>query len=135
MTVIRDLDALNPKFKPIVVRRADALARDYKTGLLKTDFQVFETFRSPLRQNQLLAKGTTKAAAFQSAHAFGLAVDFVPRVNGRWTWDGIERSEWEYMRKKANAFGLSTPIEWDLPHVEHPLFDDMWHAMKMIGLA
>lgn len=133
MTVIRDINALHPKFAPIAKRLADALAADYKAGLTKTDFQVFETYRSPLRQQELLAKGTTKAGPFKSAHQFGLAVDFVPRINGRWDWSDFH--EWEYMRNKAQSFGLSTPISWDLTHVEHPLFDDLYHAMKMIGLA
>lgn len=124
-TIERRIETLHPEFAPIVRRLAEALAGDYKSGLTKTDFQVFETYRSPMRQLDLLAKGTTKAGPFQSAHGFGLAVDFVPRVGGRWTWE-VQSSEWDYLRQKAKAFGLANSIQWDRPHVEHP----RWSAIR-----
>lgn len=118
-TVINSLEFLHPKFQPIAVRLSKALTRGYESGATKTRFDVFETYRTPMRQAYLLTKGTTKAKPFHSAHGFGFAVDLVPRVNGKWTWD-VPRGEWEYLRQIAESCGALVPLTWDKCHVEHP---------------
>lgn len=129
-TVERRTETLHPKMSAIVLRLAKALRTDYETGVTKTFFDIFETYRSPERQLYLLSKGTTKAGAWQSAHNFGLAVDFVPHTNGIWTWD-VERVEWDYMINKAKTFGLlAGTISWDLPHIEHPKWPTVRALLK-----
>lgn len=91
---------------------ADDLARD-------TPFLPFETFRSPEDQQDAKARGTSKAGPMQSAHQFGLAVDFVPFIDGNWTWH-VSEVLWDTLTMRAEAHGLSTPIAWDRAHVEHP---------------
>lgn len=54
---------------------------------------IFESYRSPARQDFLYAQGrgkpgpvVTKAKAWQSWHQYGLAVDLAVRVDGQWSW-------------------------------------------------
>lgn len=126
-----DILALHPKFQGVVRDLSEALFLDYETGRTKTLFKVFETFRTPERQAHLLTEGTTKAGPFESSHAFGLGVDIVPFVDGVWRWD-VPLVEWEYMRKKANSFGLLTPYKWDLAHIDHPDWPKLQRALREI---
>lgn len=111
---------------PAARRQFLALRQDLENGYwskrLPVYFAPFETFRTPWRQRHLLqGPKTSNADAFQSAHQFGLAVDFVPMVAGHWTWD-VPDDAWEGLRLTAERFGLSVPIAWDKAHVEHPLW-------------
>lgn len=135
--IIRDIDALHPKFSPVVRRLSEFLIAGYKSGATKTLFEVFETFRSPNRQLELFRKGSTKALPWQSAHQFGLAVDFVPvidrdeahrlgdmigeKVLEGWSWHSSH--DWTFLKKSAEHHGLTVPIEWDKAHVQ---FADWW---------
>ena len=94
-----------------------------------TGFRVFETYRSPERQDALFKKGTTKALRFQSPHQFGLAVDFVMYRNGEWTWT-LEPHEWETLHTHARECGLALGPDWDPGHIEHPLWRVVSAAMK-----
>ena len=78
MTIIRDLRLLHPKFGRAAGLLHQDLIRAYEAGETKTLFKVFETFRDPRRQLDALKKGVSKAGMYQSAHAFGMAADFVP---------------------------------------------------------
>ena len=78
MTIYSDVSLCNPKFAASVTRLHKYLIDAHETGRTKTRFEIFETFRTPMRQRELIAKGVSKAGPFQSAHQFGLAVDFVP---------------------------------------------------------
>jgi len=143
--IYSDLNLLHPKFRAIAYRLKDSLLAGYKSGETKTFYQVFETFRSPVRQADLIKKGTTKAGPFESAHQFGLAVDFVPyidaaeaaaladklgeRVFPGWNWHSSH--DWDYLRNKAKAFSLVT-LTWDAPHVQHPDFGMVSHHMRAI---
>lgn len=84
-------------------------------------FLPFEAYRSPERQEQLYREGTTKAHAWQSAHQWGMAVDFVPYINGAWTWDAPD-DWWTYLLDCSRHCGLDVPIVWDKVHVESPLW-------------
>lgn len=92
----------------------------YTRGETRTLFLVFETYRTPMRQ-AWLKKTTraTKADAWQSTHQLGLAADFVPFVDGKWSWSDDE--DWHFLDCAAAACGLVRPIRWDRPHIEHPL--------------
>lgn len=89
-------------------------------------FEPFEGLRLPIRQNHLLTTGATKARPWQSAHQYGLAVDFAchrVRKNGvaiipEWKWP--LSAPWDQLKSRAIAAGLDVPIEWDKGHVCSP---------------
>jgi hypothetical protein len=90
----------------------------------ETDFLPFETYRDPLDQERVFKLGHSKAHAFESAHQFGLAVDFVPFINGIWRWD-VAESLWVVLHRHALALGLTVPLEWDKAHIEHPAWSNV----------
>lgn len=109
---------------------ADDLAKAYGLNISKgVLFRPFEIFRAPDRQAECLRKGTTKVGAWGSAHQYGLAVDYVPYVCGKWSWQASTEA-WDFLRKSAEARGLRCVIAWDRPHVEHPAFDRLREALK-----
>lgn len=136
----RRLSRLHPEFAPIATRLYNDLTRLYEAGTLKLKYEVFETFRDADRQNAAFAEGTSKARAGQSAHNYGLAVDFVPYVGPRdttwadkfgvahkgWVWPDITWEGWGILDTVAKNAGL-VRISWDKPHVESPLFQQ-WKA-------
>jgi len=128
LDIHRSLAVCHHKAKGAFVHLEQELARDHKAGIFQARFEPFESFRSPYRQEHLLASKTTKAGAWQSAHQYGLAVDFVPRMNGRWTWLMSDLGDYDMInfRRCVGNAGLYTPIEWDPFHVEHPL----WFELK-----
>ncbi len=140
----RDLALLDPDFRPHAER---LIARFELVGF---PFHVFETYRSNQRQAQLYAKGrstpgpkVTRVIPGHSAHNHGMAIDLVPKVEGRWTWDNglskdrmkVERpGVWEMWREVAaiwradffeelawgGQFGYRPPqlLGWDPWHFE-----------------
>lgn len=127
LQVSRDWGLLHPFARKAFTALRDKLENDYAEGIIKHPIRPFEVWRHPLRQADLLARGTSKAGAWSSAHQYGLAVDFVPApphpIHGRpaWTWDG-QPELFNHLRDRAHQHGLTVPIGWDKPHVEHPLF-------------
>ena len=138
-TVYRDVALLHPKMKGRVETLRQNLVRRYQAGTSQFEFKVFETFRSPARQLHLRAEGRSKAGPWQSAHQYGLAVDFVPFLNDDlarrlnrprgWHWPEVTDEAWEILKEEAAQAGLVRPISWDKPHVEHPDFDDLFRLM------
>lgn len=124
--IIRDMseDLIHPKAYDAFRQLAHALDLDHRYGKLGCLFKPFETFRHPYRQADLYryGRGVTKAKPYQSAHQFGLAVDFVPFDNGRWSWD--DKKPWNELKERAEKAGLRVPYEWDRAHVEHPMWED-----------
>lgn len=119
-TVVSNLKFLHPLVIPVYTKLADELVRSHKRGETRTLFKVFETYRHPQRQAEVLAAGHSKAGPFSSAHQYGLAVDFVPFIAGRWSWDNSH--DYEFLAKTAENMGLGVPYDWDKVHVEHPDF-------------
>lgn len=129
---LSDIKLLHPKFRGVVRGLQADLTLAYETGRTKTRFELYETFRDPLRQADLFAKGVTKAGPWESLHQFGLAADFVPylsneeaielshakgeRVMPGWNWDSSH--EWDYLTNRAKSFSLVT-LDWDRTHVQH----------------
>ena len=124
-----DLNRLHPEFLGTAISLHQRLIRLHQAGTLQLRLEVFETFRSFERQDDLFSKGTTKARGGQSPHNFGLAVDFVPflsqcearalGVSPGWYWPEVSNPCWKILEQSAASFGLKT-ISWDKPHVEHP---------------
>lgn len=134
-----DLDELNPLFRGVV---EDMLERIEAKGL---PFVVYETYRSPWRQAELYLSGrvqdangkwardktgeagqiVTNAGPYQSAHNFGLAVDFVLRIPGVNPW---QMSGYRWMWHELGSIGKTLGLEWggdwraikDYPHFELP---------------
>lgn len=122
-------ERLHPKARESFALMARRLEARYKAGLTPTLFKPFEGFRTPERQEYLFrVDKTTKARAWQSAHNYGLAVDFVPLKDaanlGSWDWE--PHHDWTLVKEIAVDCGLMAPITWDLPHVQHPI----WNAIK-----
>lgn len=142
MSRISLISALHPKMVPVARSIADHMASLHQAHKTEFSFQIFETYRSPVRQNELLAEGTTKAGAWEGAHNVGLAVDFVPFLTATqavkyrpkggstlpgWFWPQPEHGDWDILAKVAMRYGCKPPIRtadfFDGPHCEHPLFD------------
>lgn len=126
--VIRSMTLCHSKAKRVFIETEQEFIAANKAGLTKARFEVFETFRHPMRQEHLFAANTTKARAWQSAHQYGLAVDFVPRLDGRWTWLLSELGDTDmlHFRRIVGNHGLIADIAWDPFHCEHPL----WRRVK-----
>lgn len=92
-------------------------------------WMMFETYRSPERQNELFKKKKTRAKAWQSAHQYGMAIDFVPVIDGKPAWPDSEDECWVELLGLATECGLLNDIDWDLPHVYDPLFLDVKRAL------
>jgi len=124
---VNGFDLLHPVARKQFEDLAWDLRKMHADGTLKTRFMPFETYRYPQRQLVLISKGTTKALPFQSAHQYGLAVDFVPQITegGITTWSWHEEHPWNMLKVMAMKHGLTVPISWDKPHVQHPLFDQI----------
>ena len=120
-----DMGVLHPKARGAFLLLANDLHRAFLDGRTHVHFKAFETFRSPWRQKSVMDNGTSQADMYESAHAFGLAVDFVPNIGGRWSWSLTH--PWDFLRDAARARGLLCELDWDRAHVEHPLFQD-WKA-------
>lgn len=123
MTRERSLDLLAPVALIQFRKLADVLRRT-------TPLLVFETYRDPVEQELVFQEGRSKARAFQSAHQFGLAVDFVPFTDGKWHWPDVNDGVWDTLRVEATKLGLRNTIEWDRPHVEHPAFASVRRALR-----
>lgn len=121
-----DLNKLHPKARDHFALLTHRLEQGWKDGHTVSWFRPFEGYRSPEDQIALVAAKTSKAGPWQSAHNYGLAVDFVPfdPETNRWSWS--DKEDWNYLRRAAVGAGLLNQIEWDRPHVEHPI----WVAVK-----
>lgn len=117
--VFRDVKFIIPSERAAFSALATYLQNAFRAKKTRSNFQIFETYRSPVRQAYLfeMPKPITKARAWESAHNFGLAADFVPRdADGLWSWRDDE--DWDFLTRAARQFNLNTPIEWDRPHVQ-----------------
>ena len=116
MTIDRNIDHLHPS---MAARVRNLQKRIDREGL---PFRVFETYRTPDRQAQLHAEGTTtKAGPFQSAHQLGLCADFaVINAHGVWEWPSMEDPIWDRLHALAYEASLTAPISWDPGHISWP---------------
>lgn len=144
MTIINDTTFLNTKFAARLTRLHKYLIDAHETGRTKTRFEIFETFRTPMRQRDLIAKKVTKAGPLQSAHQFGLAADLVPylspeeaaalsastgeRVFPGWNWHSSH--DYRFLATAAETFKLACAISWDPCHVQHPDFEQLRKTMR-----
>jgi len=126
------MDMLHPKlFVPMgaLIRTTRAFVFELPGGR-EGRFEPFEGYRHPKRQLDLLTRTkSTKSGPWESAHQYGLAVDFAVRVRDvnpaagvtftQWVWEN--EVPWGTLKILASREGLTVPIEWDKGHVAHPL--------------
>lgn len=116
----RSLNDLHKDFRPLVdLWLADLHAVDLHD-------LITCTLRSGTEQNALWEQGrsvpgkiVTYAKAGQSAHQYGLALDFCLLVNGKANWNG-EDEPWNRAINLANARGLQSLRPMESAHLQHP---------------
>lgn len=116
-TINRDVALLHPILRASV---NEILLHTHAIGM---PFALFEGYRNPIRQDYLYAQGRTKpgkivtqAKAGASYHQYGLAVDLVPMVDGRWTWD-VNAEWWDQLQQAGEFYGLEG-LSWEKPHLQ-----------------
>lgn len=121
---------LNPRYVAQFETLAKLLEQGFDMGRTAHLFLPFEGYRTPQRQLNLYAlKRTTKAKPFQSAHQYGLAMDFVPwkeKTGFYWPTNG---PDWTFLQTQAEAAGLLNDISWDRPHVYSRAWDLIRHSV------
>lgn len=111
-----NLNGVHPDLRALAFRALE---------LSPVDFMVIEGLRSKSRQRELVARGASKT--MNSRHLTGHAIDIVPVVGGKVSWDWPHYYPLAEAVKKA-AKELGIPIEWggdwrsfkDGPHWQLP---------------
>lgn len=120
---------LHPIMRDPTKRLVEMLYNGHQKADTLTLFLLFEGYRSPERQQTLYdTTKSTKARAWQSAHQYGLAADFVPYVLNEWSW--ANHHDWKFLKRCAQLCGLDVPIDWDKPHVQHPAWDQLRSRLR-----
>lgn len=124
----RNINDLHPIMRePVKKLEGVLLGENLLAAGTAPGFRLFEGYRSPERQDQLFRQkgaAVTQARAWQSAHQYGLAVDYVWWTGQAWSWDASH--PWEDLRSAAfMTQNLRTPLKWDLPHIEHPAWEQL----------
>lgn len=122
-------EELHPKCRRDFQKLALRMEQVHRDKLTPHRLLPFEGYRSVERQLYLLnVTKTTKAGPWESAHNYGLSVDYVPfdPARGGWYWPDADDYSWKLLRIEANNLGLWNEIAWDRPHVEHPV----WRAVR-----
>lgn len=124
----RSLEVLRPEFRKLV----DLWLADCHS--INLDVLVYCTVRSNEEQDALYAQGrtvpgkiVTNAHAGQSAHNYGLAIDFVPLENGKPRWDG-GNPLYLHAIAIAEARGLESLCKSAFPEWAHLQMKN-WHSM------
>lgn len=112
------LSGIKPAWRETYASLGIVLSEGWLTGRTLTRFMLFETWRSPERQQHVYDQGKSKALPYHSAHQHGLAGDYVAWVKGEPSWD--PKHDWMFLKLQALKLGLDVPIKWDLGHVEVP---------------
>lgn len=115
-TICRDLSKLAPF---VVLRLTAALDECCEQGL---EIGVFETYRSPERQDWLYAQGrtrkgvkVTRATGWQSWHQYGVALDLAFKWNGKWQWN--KDDPWDKVHAIFKKHGFET-LDFEKAHVQ-----------------
>lgn len=114
------LSGIHPAWRVKYELLSSRLNHAFLTGATLSRFALFETWRSPERQQMVFDQGKSKALPGHSAHQHGLAGDYVAIVGGQPSWDGGQ--DWDFLKGEALKVGLDAPIKWDMGHVEVPMW-------------
>jgi hypothetical protein len=128
------IDFAHPRAQGQFQAMQDELDTIWRNDRSNTRFVVFEVYRNPFRQRYLKAYAkTSKADAFESAHQYGLAADFVPKIEiapGKWSYNWDDDHDYDLLKKVARKHGCDVPISWDKCHVEHPMWTELRQALS-----
>lgn len=112
--------SLNVIFPPMAEAALEALVQARK---VYPDLQIFETYRSPARQEYLYAQGRTRpgkkvtdAKAMESWHNYGCALDVALLQDGQWSWSFDPSMIAVYFTRAGLQWG--GPL--DPPHFQAP---------------
>jgi peptidoglycan hydrolase-like protein with peptidoglycan-binding domain len=119
---IQDLSILHPTV------RAKVSSIQTQLDAEGIPLRVFESYRTPERQNYLYAQGRTRPGgivtykkAWGSYHQYGLAVDFVFYENNKWNWgpEGSKKHQRWYKRlHELGAYYGLEPLGFETPHLQ-----------------
>jgi peptidoglycan L-alanyl-D-glutamate endopeptidase CwlK len=129
VAIYRSINLLYPPF-----------AEELSKGLVKArqagyDLHVFETYRTPRRQDILFGQGrngttgqiVTNARGWHSWHQFGVAADVALFKDGKWSWD--------FSPEVISKFFSTPVIKWggakDGPHYEWAKLPYMHEARRI----
>jgi hypothetical protein len=127
-TFYSDVIALDARFAA-VERVSDAAlleptTRQLVQGILAAarqmgiELMLYETYRSPQRQQELFNQGATKLRNV-GVHHYGLACDIVKVVAGEPSWKG----DFSFLGQLAQSSGLIWGGDWGAPNIKHTFVD------------
>ncbi len=116
---IRNIDLLEP------VTRAAVAAIIVDAAAEGINLMVTETYRSPVRQQELFAQGSTQLKEV-GVHGYGLACDFCKLVDGKASWAG----DWTFLCRLAVKHGMICGYDWGHPEKPHS-FRDSDHVQRI----
>lgn len=126
--VRNDIDELHQAFRAELMPLIERVAALNKARSWRSvqRIEIFECLRLPSRQAFLLQQGRTKVGPWRSAHNYGLAADFVGKLNRNWTWK-VDHRDWRVLHELAAELRLSLhfPIAWDPYHCESMYWPDV----------
>jgi peptidoglycan L-alanyl-D-glutamate endopeptidase CwlK len=133
-TSLRSTGALHPDIRQKVITLMDEMAT------LGKPVYIASAFRSAAEQESLYAQGrttpgviVTHAQALESAHNFGLAVDFM-FTGFDYSYNQPPNDYWQTLGEVGEKHGLAWGGRWagfvDRPHFEHPEYDASRKALK-----
>lgn len=124
-----DPQYLHPHFRHKVAMVLEALHQS------SIPFEVFEAYRNPELQHKYFTtkirnhRGKlvrrTKAKPWSSKHQYGVAADFVLRIDGKWSWSTATREHkrwWNELHTVGRMHGL-VPLSFEKPHLQLDGFD------------
>jgi len=82
------------------------------------EMMIFETYRSPQRQEMLFQQGATKLRTV-GVHHYGLACDIVKQIGGEPSWKG----DFSFVGTLAHSAGLIWGGDWGTPNQPHSFVD------------
>jgi hypothetical protein len=109
--------------EPVTRQAVQAVIAQAKT-MFGIRLSVFETYRSQVRQTEMLDQGMSRLNHV-GVHHFGLACDFAIEIGGHPLWTGGFR----FLGQLARAYGLIWGGEWGFPRTPTS-FPDADHVQR-----
>src|SRR5579863_3534084 len=115
---VNDPSLLEPTTRQLVEK---IVALAHQMGI---ELMIYETYRSPARQQALFNSGATKLRTV-GVHHYGLACDIVRVVGGEPSWKG----DFSFLGQLAHSSGLIWGGDWGDP-ASKPSFVDSVHVQR-----
>jgi len=109
-----DASLLEPMTRQLVERLLDSANK------MGVELMIYETYRSPDRQQELFNSGASKLRTV-GVHHYGLACDIVRLVGGEPCWKG----DFTFLGQLAQSCGLIWGGDWGAPHIKHSFIDSV----------